>query len=409
MSIPAANPSRSPAAPADPAVGVAIVCNSLPPYRIHLHRRIAAEIPSIRLWTVCTHEGDDARWPSQAPEGLNFVSFHNRNGTPDRHAMDLSSFYKGGDVIAWLEAHHIRAVVVMGYNDLGRMRLINWCHENRVPVFVFGDSNIKGDNVRGLRAIVKRLVVGWVVNHVTGVFPCGSLGAAYFQKYGARPEQVYYFPYEPDYDQIQNMSQHVIEEALRRYNLPPSRRRAIFSGRFADQKRPDLAIRAFLAIAPQRPDWDLVMLGDGPMRSELQRLVPVELANRVYWTGFIGTQDVVSALYRGGDVLILPSQYEPWALVINEAAAAGMAIICSDVVGAAAELVRDGENGRLFPSGDLEAFRDALLDVTEPSNLARFKAASPLILNQWRQRGDPAAGLRRALTNAGVLCGRKND
>jgi glycosyltransferase involved in cell wall biosynthesis len=126
------------------------------------------------------------------------------------------------------------------------------------------------------------------------------------------------------------------------------------------------------------------------------------LRSRVTWTGFLGDQRDVSALYRASDVLVLPSDYEPWAVVINEAAAAGLAIVCTDVVGAAAELVRDGVNGRLFPPGHLDRLVTALSEVTNAERVAGLKANSRVVLDDWRRRGDPVEGLRRALISVGV-------
>ena len=100
---------------------------------------------------------------------------------------------------------------------------------------------------------------------------------------------------------------------------------------------------------------------------------------------------------------VLPSNYEPWGLVINEAAAAGLAIVASDVVGAAAELVQDGVNGRLFPIRDHEALTTALLDVTAPDRIDAMRASSAAVLADWRTRGDPVSGLRRALKFVGVI------
>jgi glycosyltransferase involved in cell wall biosynthesis len=111
----------------------------------------------------------------------------------------------------------------------------------------------------------------------------------------------------------------------------------------------------------------------------------------------------VTAIYKASDVLVLPSDFEPWALVINEAAAAGMAVVASSVVGAAAELVRDGVNGRVFPPGDLRALADCLLDVTDPARVDAMKAASEGVLADWRRVADPIAGLRRGLEANGVL------
>jgi glycosyltransferase involved in cell wall biosynthesis len=123
----------------------------------------------------------------------------------------------------------------------------------------------------------------------------------------------------------------------------------------------------------------------------------------VVFTGFVNDQATVSALYRASDVMVLPSDFEPWALVVNEAAAAGLAIIATDKVGAAAELVRDGVNGFIFPASDLAKLTDRLLEVTDDSRIEELKAGSAGVLNEWRRVADPVNGLRQALASCGVL------
>jgi glycosyltransferase involved in cell wall biosynthesis len=147
----------------------------------------------------------------------------------------------------------------------------------------------------------------------------------------------------------------------------------------------------------------LVIIGDGVLSNELKARVPAALQWRVTWTGFIGDQARISAIYRASDVLICPSDYEPWAVVINEAAAAGLAIVASSVVGAAAELVKDGINGRLFPAGDLRALTECLRDVTSAGSINWLRAGSADVLADWQRRGDPVEGIRRALRFAGVI------
>ena len=65
-------------------------------------------------------------------------------------------------------------------------------------------------------------------------------------------------------------------------------------------------------------------------------------------------QKQLRSFYNKSDVLILPSRSEPWGLVINEAMAAGNAIIASDKVGSATDLVIDNYNGKVFQSGNVE-------------------------------------------------------
>ena len=60
-------------------------------------------------------------------------------------------------------------------------------------------------------------------------------------------------------------------------------------------------------------------------------------------------------LYVAADVFALLSEREPWAVVVNEAAACGLPLVLSDRVGAAHDLLRDGENGALVAAGDVDA------------------------------------------------------
>lgn len=390
---------------ADTRPRVAIIASVQAPYRRHVHQRISREIPEIELYSVFTHEIAASPWRFDLPEETNTVSFG--AGENSLAASKLSSqpreWRKGGEIIRWLRRTGISAVVLLGYSDLGRVRIIRWCEKHRIPCYVWGDSNIKGDTAGRAKSAIKSVVVSQILSHCTGAMCCGRLGAAYFEKYGVRPERVFYFPVEPDYSMIERITPDAVSAVQRRFALDPTRNRFVFSGRLVPVKRADLLIDAFSAIAAERPNWDLLVIGDGPLRGLLESRVPVQLRPRITWTGFLDDQATISALYRASDVLVLPSDYEPWALVINEGAAAGLAMVSSDVVGAAAELLRDGANGRLFRAGDKQSLLSGLLAVTEPLSLQPMKAASLQILSEWRTTRDPVAGFRSALKACGVI------
>lgn len=384
---------------------VAIINNSCPPYRLALHRRFVREIQQIKFYSLLSHEKSDVAYAFREMEEINPVSFGEGEssatqavGRNVRH-----EWQKGGRIIQWLKEHNTRAVVIGGYNDAGRLRIIRWCRRNNIPCMLQADSNIRGDTTSGVRGIIKRIVVGKVVRSCKAILPCGSMGRDYFIKYGARREDIFFVPYEPDYAMILNLPQSAIDAARQRFSLRDGRRRMVYSGRLIGVKRVDLLIDAFSAIASQRPEWDLLIVGDGPLRKELEARVPAGLHDRVQWTGFLDDQPAISAIYRQSDLLVLPSDHEPWAVVLNEAAAAGMAIIASDVVGAAAELVRDGANGRIFRKGDLAHLTQCLLDVTDPARIDGLKKSSRQVLTDWQKDGDPVKGMRAALKHVGVI------
>jgi glycosyltransferase involved in cell wall biosynthesis len=389
----------------DQSKALAIITNSCPPYRTHVHRRIVDEMPEIKLFSVFTHEVSSSAWAFEPASEIAPVMFGQNESTDTQGRLSQAAheWRKGGRIIRWMRANRVRAAVVAGYNDLGRLRILRWCHRQRIPCLLHADSNILDDTRTGWRAWIKRRFLGKVLPWCDTVLVCGRLGKEYFLKYGVDPERIFFYPYEPDYNLIQNLSPQTVQDAKHRFGLSSERRSIVYSGRLISIKRVDLLIDAFSAIADQRPEWDLLIIGDGPLRQTLEQRLPAQLKNRCIWTGFIDDQSLVSALYRAADVLVLPSEREPWALVINEAAAAGLAIVASHVVGAAAELVRDNVNGKIFRSGDLQHLIQCLMDVTRADKIDAYKSASISLLQEWRDRCDPIQGLRRALQFTGVL------
>src|SRR5262249_12035230 len=157
--------------------------------------------------------------------------------------------------------------------------------------------------------------------------PFGTAGAQFFQRYGAVPERIFLRPGEPDYSLIDSITPGDARAAQERFGLSPGRRRIVYCGRLARVKRVDLLCDSFVALAAERPEWDLVIVGDGPLLESLKARIPAQLQPRVIWTGFIGDPQQIAAIYRSCDVLALPSEMEPWALVVNEAMAAGLAVV----------------------------------------------------------------------------------
>src|SRR5205085_5754797 len=142
-------------------------------------------------------------------------------------------------------------VIVEGYANAGRIRIINWCHKHAIPCFIGGDSNIRCDTRALFKKTTKQTMLRRMIRKSTGILCCGTLGQEYFQKYGAAAGQIFMYPYEPDYDLIRQLPPERIVEARSRFGLREGRRRLVFSGRLVDIKGVDLLIDAFAAIANQ--------------------------------------------------------------------------------------------------------------------------------------------------------------
>jgi glycosyltransferase involved in cell wall biosynthesis len=385
---------------------IAIVSNSHSPYRLHLLRRIAREMPEIRLWSVFTHETVALTpWTFDVPSEISPISFG--QGECSTRQQELAGLWhewrKGGRIIRWMGDQRIRAVVLSGYNDTGRLRILRWCRAHGVPCLIWADSNIRDDHVRGFKRLAKNVIVPRILRESSGSLVCGAAGRAFMEKYSQSPDRIFSVPLVPDHAQIRALSADAVLDVARRFHLAAGRRRIVFSGRLIPLKRLDHAIDAFAAVAPQRPEWDLLIVGDGPLRQDLEQRVPPALRHRVTWAGFVSDQIVVSALYRASDLLLLCSNREAWSLVLLEAAAAGLAIVSSSIPGAATDVVREGTNGHVYDSGDFPALVDCLSDATQDARIDAMKKASIQIYDEWLERTDPIDGLRSALQFSGVL------
>lgn len=351
------------------------------------------------VWTLVTHDATDGRWCMGDADDINIVSFMQ----PGRSRGVSTQFSIGGRILRWVERNDIDAVIVWGYADLGRIRTIAGLKRMGVPCFLAADSNARGDRAKGVRSRLKRSLVSWILGQCSGAMPFGRLGREYFQSYGVEDSRLFTAPLEPDYEAFSAVSENAIRQARAAFGLTAGRRRFLFSGRLAWEKQVGRLIDAFATIADVRPQWDLAIVGDGELRASLENAVGQKCSSRIKFLGHVPEPAQMAAIYHMADVLVLPSEREPWGLVVNEAASAGLAIVCSDMVGAGPELVRNGVNGYVYPWSSTSELADAMLGVSDESRVESMKMASRRIVAEWRRDADPVAGVRAALRYCGVL------
>lgn len=387
---------------------VAIISNVQTPYRVAMHRRLIQAIPEVMFYSVYTHDVPDQNWGMEHAADTNPVAFGRNDRAEDQKTYKAQprEFIKSFAMIRWLKEHNVRAIAIGGYNDLGRVRIILHAKARGIPLFLFSDSNIHSDHLRGWKRWAKKMLVRPLIHACDLILIAGENGRKYYQSYGVPLDRMIHNPLEVDYDLIASITQEQVNSAAQRFALSPSRKRLVFCARLHPLKSPDLLIDAFIAMANHAPDWDLVMIGDGEMRDQLHQRVPAEFKSRIQWLGFVPSPEDIFSVYRNCHALVLPSEREPWGLVINEAAASGLPIVSSAGVGAVPELVHEGVNGITFPTGDLQGLISALRTITTADTAERLGARSKEVLEAMRAKADPVKAMREALRRSGVLSER---
>jgi glycosyltransferase involved in cell wall biosynthesis len=179
----------------------------------------------------------------------------------------------------------------------------------------------------------------------------GSTGRDYYAKHGYRPDRLYPFGYA----------------VAPRESRPASsivNRRVLFVGQLIHRKGIDLLLRAFAAAMGASETWYLDIVGDGPLRTPLATLAErLGLEGRVTWHGNQNNERV-RELMASAPMLVLPSRYDGWGAVVNEALMAGTPVVVSDACGAA-DLVADSDRGVLFRAGSTSALAEALSVLRE--------------------------------------------
>lgn len=162
-------------------------------------------------------------------------------------------------------------------------------------------------------------------------------------------------------------------EARRRIGVPEAAFVAGSVGRLSRQKAPLDLLSAFAGVARERDDAHLVMVGDGPLRHELEAAVDrAGLRGRVH---LLGLRRDVPELLRAFDVLVLASRWEGLPRVFPQAMAAGLPIVATRVDGAADAIV-PGENGWLVDVGDASGMARHLLDLAADPERSREMGAA---------------------------------
>jgi glycosyltransferase involved in cell wall biosynthesis len=156
-------------------------------------------------------------------------------------------------------------------------------------------------------------------------------------------------------------------EVRRRWGIPGGAIVALFVGKLVAWKRPGDLLEAVARVS----GLYVVFAGEGSLRKILEnRAEGPDLAGRVRFLGFVNQQRLPE-VYAASDVLILPSEYEPFGLVVSEAFSCGIPAIASDACGATGDLVRDGETGYVVPVGDVATLADRLSRFAQDSGLRR--------------------------------------
>jgi len=159
----------------------------------------------------------------------------------------------------------------------------------------------------------------------------------------------------------------------------------LFCAKLQPWKRPLDLLRAFAAA--ELPRAVVIFAGEGPLRPELEsEAASLGIGERVRFLGFVN-QRQLPAIYSAADLLVLPSEYDAFGLVINEAMLCGCPVVASDRVGAVRDLIQSGRTGFVYRCGDVSELASLLRRLsTHDPPLSELGRAARARMGSWSPR-----------------------
>ncbi|CAN5350776.1 hypothetical protein BH09BAC2_BH09BAC2_15750 [soil metagenome] len=254
------------------------------------------------------------------------------------------------------------AVLVYGWAFASHLKVMRH-YKNKIPVFFRGDSTLI-DEPEGFsfKKIFRTIFLKWIYSFVDIAFYTGTYNKNYFYRAGLKEEQLIFAPHAIENERF-FLNETIKDQSLKlRYKLNIGEEDIVFlfAGKFHQKKNPLLLLTAFLKMNDK--NVHLVFVGNGELESALKNLSKNN--HKVHFIPF-RNQSIMPAVYHLCNIFILPSQGpgETWGLALNEAMAAGKAVIASNKTGGATDLIKPNLNGHIFVSGDKNALASYMHDV----------------------------------------------
>ena len=306
----------------------------------------------------------------------------------ERHFEWIGALYDRPNVdrsrmLAIVQEFEPDAVFVSGWFDRDYLSVCSQLKAQGVPVVAGSDAQWTGS----ARQQVGRLIAPWYLHRAIDVmWVSGERQRLYAGKLGFDGPKCWTGCYACDWDRFSSVY-------ARRST--PGAKGFLFVGRYVPVKGLSVLLEAYRTYRSMvRSPWPLICAGTGPQQSLL------EGQEGVIDHGFV-QPDELPALMESASAFVLASNREPWGVVVQEAAATGLPLICSEACGAAVHLLQDGYNGYVFGTGDSRHLAQCMVRMSDApeDELARMGEGSFELSRQFT----PERWARTLIQGVGTL------
>ncbi|QUY45226.1 glycosyltransferase family 4 protein [Acaryochloris marina S15] len=299
-------------------------------------------------------------WPNQPDSPFDTSTFSDLGTIINRYECNIES------ILHQILAFRPTAVLASGWRDKDYVRICRHLKSKGIPIIAGCDTQWKGSLRQQIAVWLSPL---YLQRFLDVLWVTGERQRHLAQELGYSGDRCWDGYYACDWPAFANSVTNPTD-----LNHPYF----LYVGRYAPEKGIDLLADAFKNYSSNVENpWRLVCAGAGPLQDML-------IAAGAEDRGFIQPHNL-PILMQGASAFVLPSRFEPWGVVIQEAAACGLPLILSDACGAGVHLLKQYYNGYSFPSGSVNQLTEALMSIhlLNPKQQVAYRQASHELSKQY--------------------------
>ena len=366
-----------------------IITEIIAPYRIPVFNALAQH-PEIDLRVIFLAKTDPStrQWRVYTEE----IKFSHEILPSWRTRLKKYNLLLNQKVVGALRTANPDTIVCGGYNYLASWQALRWARWNHIPFLLWCESTANDNRAR--HRIVESLKKNFF-DKCDGCIVPGTAAGEYAHQMGVSPERIFIAPNAVDNDLFASRVNDARRNAHRlRVELNLPERYFLSAGRLVKSKGVFELLQAYGSLNENlRSQVGLIFAGDGPLRPELEYIAKSICPGNVRFAGFV-QRDELASYYGLADCLVFPTQSDPWGLVVNEAMACGLPVICGQSAGCAADLVKS--NGRPINSRNVDQLAHAMEELAADADLRLQMSRESLKIIQNYSPEICAAGIAQA-------------
>lgn len=320
-------------------------------------------------------------WDLPLLDGYNYELLENISLDPGSHH---SKGIINKNIIESITSFKPNIILIYGYIYESHLKVMRH-FKGKIPIWFRGDSHLL-NNIPWYKEFVKKIYLRWIYHHVDAAFYVGTNNKAYFERYGIKEKKLVFAPHAIDNERFSMPRNAEVTQLRKTLNIAPHDFIFLFAGKLENNKNPELLLKAFINLTntqnKKSTKVHLLFVGNGILEATMKSKLG-NLRSQIHFLKF-QNQTQMPIIYQASNVFCLPSSSESWGLAVNEAMAAGKAVIASDKVGCAIDLVQHGVNGFIFKSDQMDELVNYMaFFIKNPNASSIFGENSRKIISDW--------------------------